>query len=290
VELPLGKWGTAHISGYLVWAALLYAGVGTWLTVKIGRLLVPLNYARQRFEGDFRFSLGRLRENAESVAVYGGESVELDIFNQRFGSVFENFLQVMKRQKRLNWFTSGYAQVAVIFPVAVVSPRYFAKQIGLGGLMQVVNAFAFVHNSLSFIINAYTDIAACQAVTQRLSRFEKRLLKIRESNRSAQQIVIRREGIGVAVEDLDLDLPDGTPLLRGVAFEMAGRGGTYYRPDWNGQEHVAKGNGRDLAFRPRRDQARRKTNSLRAATALSATWHFGQRAALSAGNAIACGC
>ena len=221
VELPLGKWGTAHIPGYLVWAALLYAGVGTWLTVKIGRLLVPLNYARQRFEGDFRFRLGRLRENAESVAVYGGESVELDIFNERFGSVFENFLQVMKRQKRLNWFTSGYAQVAVIFPVAVVSPRYFAKQIGLGGLMQVVNAFAFVHNSLSFIINAYTDIAACQAVTQRLSRFEKRLLKIRESNRSAQQIVIRREGIGVAVEDLDLDLPDGTPLLRGVAFEMA---------------------------------------------------------------------
>ena len=76
-----------------------------------------------------------MRENAESVALYGGESVELGIFNERFGSVFENFRRIMKRQKRLNWFTLGYGQVAVIFPVVVVSPRYFAKQIGLGGLM-----------------------------------------------------------------------------------------------------------------------------------------------------------
>ena len=219
VEIPFGKWGTAHVPAYLVWAALLYAGIGTWLTVKIGRLLVPLNFARQRFEGDFRFSLLRLRENAESVALYGGESVELGLFNERFGSVFENFRRIMKRQKRLNWFTLGYAQVAVIFPVVVVSPRYFAKQIGLGGLMQVVNAFAFVHNSLSFVINAYTDIAAFQAVTQRLNGFEKRLLEIHESSRASQGIVVRRGGVGVAVEDLDLDLPDGTPLLRGVAFE-----------------------------------------------------------------------
>src|SRR6266436_5632657 len=67
-DIQLGKWGMLHIPAYLVWAALLYAGIGTWLTVKIGRPLVPLNYARQRFEADFRFSLVRFRENAESVA------------------------------------------------------------------------------------------------------------------------------------------------------------------------------------------------------------------------------
>jgi putative ATP-binding cassette transporter len=99
-EIPIGKWGTVHIPAYLVWTALFYAGVGTWLTVKIGRPLVPLNVARQRFEADFRFSLVRFRENAESVALYGGEPVELRVFNERIRSVFENFRHIMKRQRR----------------------------------------------------------------------------------------------------------------------------------------------------------------------------------------------
>jgi ABC-type uncharacterized transport system fused permease/ATPase subunit len=60
-DISLGEWGVAHAPGYLVWAALLYAGVGTWLTVKVGQPLVQLHFAGQRFEGDFRFSLARLR-------------------------------------------------------------------------------------------------------------------------------------------------------------------------------------------------------------------------------------
>ena len=224
-DIALGQWGTLHIPAYLVWAALLYAGIGTWLTVIIGRPLVPLNYARQRFEADFRFSLVRFRENAESVALYGGEPVELKLFKERFGSVFENFCQIMKRQKRLTWFTLGYAQVAVIFPVVMISPRYFLKQIGLGGLMQAVNAFSFVQNALSFIINAYADIAAWQAVTERLGGFEERLQALHHAKRTTGQIVIRRGGMGVALKELNVDLPDGSPLLRGVNFAPA-RGGT----------------------------------------------------------------
>src|SRR6202048_2574584 len=220
-DIQLGKWGMLHIPAYLVWAALLYAGIGTWLTVKIGRTLVPLNFARQRFEADFRFSLMRFGENAESVALYGGEPAELGVFHEPFRSVFENFPQIMKRQRRLSCFTLGYTQVAVIFPVVVVSPRYFAGQIGLGGLMQAVNAFSFVHNALSFIINAYTDIAAWQAATERLSGFEDRLLAIHQSTRAPRQIVIRRGGASVAIDEVDLDLPDGTPLLRGVSFGLA---------------------------------------------------------------------
>ena len=189
--------------------------------MKIGRPLVPLNFARQRFEADFRFSLVRFRENAESVALFGGEPVELRVFHERFNSVFENFRLIMKRQRCLTWFTLGYAQVAVIFPVVVVSPRYFAKQIGLGSLMQVVNAFSFVQNSLSFIINSYSDIAALLAVTQRLSGFEERLLAVQKSIRAPRRIVIRRGGNGVAVNGVNVDLPNGTPLLRGVAFAPA---------------------------------------------------------------------
>jgi vitamin B12/bleomycin/antimicrobial peptide transport system ATP-binding/permease protein len=217
-DIPLGEWGVVHIPGYLVWAALLYAGIGTWLTVRVGRPLVRLNFAGQRFEGDFRFSLARLRENAESVASYGGESVELGVFQERFRNIFANFRNIMGRQMRLNWFTQGYAQVAVIFPLLVVLPRYFVKQIGWGGLMQVASAFSYVYNSLSFIITRYPDIAAWQAATERLSRFQERLFELEESASAPQQIAIRRSGFAVAVDDLDLDLPDGTPLLRGVSF------------------------------------------------------------------------
>jgi vitamin B12/bleomycin/antimicrobial peptide transport system ATP-binding/permease protein len=217
-NIPFGPWGTLHIPAYLVWVALLYAGAGTWLTMKIGRPLVPLNFDQQRLEADFRFSLVRLRANAESVALYRGETMELGVFQDRFRSVFENFWQIMKRQKRLAWFTSGYAQVALIFPVMVVAPRYFAKQIGLGGMMQVVNAFSSVQSSLSFIVSSYTSIAAWQAVTERLSGFEKRLSAIRHSTHDQRKITIHRTETGVEVDGVDLDLPDGAPLLREVAF------------------------------------------------------------------------
>jgi putative ATP-binding cassette transporter len=220
-DIPLGDWGVVHIPGYLVWAALLYAGIGTWLTIRIGRPLVQLNFAGQRFEGDFRFSMARLRENAESVASYGGEPVELGVFQERFRNIFANFRMIMGRQMRLNWFTQGYAQVAVIFPLLVILPRYFVKQIGWGGLMQVSSAFSYVYNSLSFIITRYPDIAAWQAATDRLSRFRERLFELQESALAPQQIAIRRSGPTVAVDDLDLDLPDGTPLLRGVSFVPA---------------------------------------------------------------------
>jgi vitamin B12/bleomycin/antimicrobial peptide transport system ATP-binding/permease protein len=106
-EIPLGAWGVVHIPAYLVWAALLSAGVATWLTTRIGRPLVRLNFTRQRFEGDFRFSLAHLRENAESVALYGGEAAESRIFQDRFKNVVENFWEIMKQQRRLSWFTIG---------------------------------------------------------------------------------------------------------------------------------------------------------------------------------------
>jgi vitamin B12/bleomycin/antimicrobial peptide transport system ATP-binding/permease protein len=220
LEIPICNWGGIHIPAYLVWAALFSAGIATWVTIKIGRPLVGLNFARQRFEGDFRFSLAHLRENAESVALYSGEAAELRLFQDRFRSVVGNFRKIMKQQRRLNWFTAGYAQLAVVIPLIVVSPRYFARQIGLGGLMQVANAFAYVHNSLSFIINAYGDIANWIAVTQRLSSFTEQLDEIRRSTPARKAISIGGDGPGIAVENLDLDLPNGAALLRGVTFTV----------------------------------------------------------------------
>jgi vitamin B12/bleomycin/antimicrobial peptide transport system ATP-binding/permease protein len=217
--IPLGKFGTIYIPGYLVWAALLYAGLATWITTKIGRALVPLNFRKQRFEGDLRFSLVRVRENAESVASYGGERVELGVFKERFHSVADNFRRIMKRQMRLGWFTSSYGQVALVFPYLVVSPRYFAKQMPLGGLMQVANAFCYVSDRLSYVITAYADIVAWLAVTERLAGFDRQLQELHDPRPTGPGINIRRSGVSVSVEDLDLDLPDGSALLRGVSCQ-----------------------------------------------------------------------
>ncbi len=168
-----------HSPGYMVWAALLYAVVGTWLTHLIGRPLVRLNFHQQRYEADFRFGLVRFRENAEGVALYRGEADELRSFRERFGEVVGNWWAIMRQQKRLTWFTAGYGQVAVIFPFVVAAPRYFRGEMPLGGLMQIASAFGQVQDSLSFIISAYTDIAQWRSVVQRLVGFERALVRMR---------------------------------------------------------------------------------------------------------------
>ncbi|MCU1298444.1 MAG: transporter ATP-binding protein, partial [Acidobacteriaceae bacterium] len=105
--------------GYLVWTALLYALAGTWLTDRIGRPLVRLNFEQQRYEADFRFNLVRFRENAEGVALYHGEADELRTFRERFASIVRNWWGIMRQQKRLTWLTAGYSQAAIIFPLIV---------------------------------------------------------------------------------------------------------------------------------------------------------------------------
>src|SRR5437588_628284 len=122
LHIPLGGDSYFDIPGYMVFAAIIYAAGGTWLTQRIGNPLVGLLYNQQRYEADFRFSLVRLRENAESVAFYGGESRELGIFGGRFTRVVLNWWGVIRRRKKLTWFTSSYNQLAIVFPFLVAAP------------------------------------------------------------------------------------------------------------------------------------------------------------------------
>jgi putative ATP-binding cassette transporter len=217
LTIPLGG-AKVVIPGYMVFAALIYAVAGTMLTRWIGRPLIQLTFDQQRYEADFRFSLVRLRENAENVAFYGGEARELDTFLTRFARVVMNWWGIIKRRKKLTWFTTGYSQLAVVFPFVVAAPRYFDKVIQLGGLMQISSAFGQVQESLSFIVTSYTEIAQFQAVVQRLSGFRARMDEIAAERTGTQPIEIERAGAGVAVETLDLDLPDGRPLQQDIAL------------------------------------------------------------------------
>ena len=210
------------LPGYLVWAALLYALVGTWLTDWIGRPLVRLNFDQQRYEADFRFNLVRFRENAEGVALYHGEADELRTFRKRFSHIIGNWWSIMRQQKRLTWLTAGYGQAAIIFPIVVVAPRYFRGQILLGGLMQTASAFSQVQDSLSFIVSSYTDIAAWRAVVERLAGFKSALkvAHIQAATKGGIHLVDGNGG-GLIVDRVELDLPNGQPLIADVNFSLA---------------------------------------------------------------------
>ncbi len=209
------------VPGYMVWAAALYAIAGTWLTDWIGRPLVRLNFDRQRYEADFRFNLVRFRENTEGVALYRGEADELRGFGQRFEAVVRNWWDIMRRQKRLTSFTSGYSQLAWIVPSVVAAPRYFRGELNLGGLMQTTSAFQQVQDSLSFFVQSYKEVASWRAVVARLAGFERALDRVRvETARSAGVRRVESGGPHLAVDRVDLDLPDGTPLVADISLSI----------------------------------------------------------------------
>ena len=219
LTVPVGVFSIV-IPGSMVWVALLYATAGTWLTDWLGRPLVRLNFDRQRYEADYRFSLVRFRENTEGVALYGGEADEFRGFRKRFEHVVGNWWGIMRRQKRMAYFTSGYGLGAWIVPSIVAAPRYFRGELGLGGLMQTTQAFQQVQDALSFFIQSYKEIAAWSAVVERLAGFERALEHVR--HHSTDGGVRRAQGrpTHLTVEGVDLDLPDGQPLMANINLSL----------------------------------------------------------------------
>ena len=209
-------WIGLTIPAYMVWAALLYAIIGTWLTDRIGRPLVRLNFNQQRFEADFRFGLVRFRENTEGVALYRGEADELRGFRERFAAVVQNWWGIMRQRKRLTAFTASYGQAAVIFPFIFAAPRFFRGEIQLGGLIQISQAFGQVQDSLSYLVTSYAEIAEWRAVIERLAGFERTLERV---HAEADVQGIRRteeDSSALELKDVDLLLPGGRPLMENV--------------------------------------------------------------------------
>ena len=218
--IPLPGHGIV-IPGYMLWAALLYATVGNWLANKIGKPLIELNFDQQRYEADLRYSLMRFRENMEGIALYRGEDDELRGFGSRFHSIYLNWWAIMKRQKQLTWFVSGYGQLAVIFPFVVAAPRFFSGAIALGGLMQTVGAFGFVRESLSWFITVYTTFVEWKATVDRLIGFHQAI-------EAAQQAQRQNPGINWAqgpesslkLDQVELDLPTGETLVSHASLDI----------------------------------------------------------------------
>ncbi len=221
------------IPGYMVWVALVYSAIGTWLTHLVGRALVPLRFRQQRVEADFRYALVRLRENMEGVALYNGEGEENANLGQRFVHVVGNWWAIMRRTKLLNSLVVGYSQVAVIFPLVVAAPRYFSGALQLGGLMQTADAFGQVQGSMSWFLNSYALLAQWRAIVERLTTFHRAIVVARAA---------AGQGLGtttgpadaIALHDVTIELPNGEKLLqnadltfnRGTSVVVSGPSGS----------------------------------------------------------------
>ncbi len=197
------------IKGFMVYAALFYSIIGTYLTFKIGKKLINLNFQQQLYEADFRYGLMRVREYGENIAFYNGEAQEQLGLTKRFNNVVNNFVALIYRQMKLNIFESWYGQLASIFPIIVAAPRYFAKAIQLGDLTQILSAFAHVQNSLSYFIDSYSSLSSWRAVMDRLYGFQNQM-------HEAQDL----EGVAISSGDKYLELSNfAIKLLTGEILQ-----------------------------------------------------------------------
>src|SRR6185312_14969266 len=220
---PLHLFGSPYaIPGYLVWAALVYSILGTALTQWIGSPLVNLNFEQQQREADFRFNLVRVRENSEQIALLRGDRTEREGLLGRFGRVIANWYAIMSRTKRLMAFTQSYAQAAVVLPILLMAPAYFANKILLGPVLQGAEAFGNVNDALSFFVSSYRTLAEWRAVVARLDGFEMSIetaSNLKEKSDSIQYLA--SDGIrAIDLKDLLVRLPNGEPLIAADAFHI----------------------------------------------------------------------
>ena len=268
---PLHLFGVSlAIPGYLVWAALLYAVIGTALTHLIGWPLIPLNFQQQRYEADFRFNLVRTRENSEQIAALHGEAAERERHLGRFGLVVSNWIAIMQRQKQLTFFTQSYSQASVIFPYLMVSPAYFSGAMQLGGLMQTASAFNSVQTALSYFVTAYQSIAQYRAVVTRLSGFEEAIVAGRDVALTppAVEVLPRETPNVISIDQLHVRLPNGEPLVNAEHIVLvARRARTGHRAVGRRQIDAVPRHRRHLAVRigPRDGAARRQGHAVAAA-------------------------
>ena len=216
-----------EIPGYMVWAALLYALVGSTLTYLVGRPMVLLNFRRASREADFRFGLVRARESSEGIALIGGETDERRGLMGLLGRAAASVRDLMDSQRRLMWLTSAYSMLTYVFPTVVAAPSYFSGAITLGGLMQIGSAFGSVQSSLNWFVDNFPRLAEWRSSVERLLTFREALYQIDVMANDPRQPTIRRtvssEGAGpetLSFHDLQVAFSDGSVVIAEASAEI----------------------------------------------------------------------
>lgn len=216
IPVPITIPGTEIIiPGFLLWMALIYAIAATWITHLIGKPLIGLEFEQERREANFRFSLARLREYSEQIALMRGEASEQRHLSQRFGDIVSNFYRLVWSRVKLTSFTLSYNQANVVVPYVLLAPHYFTGIITLGIMTQVASAFDRVQTAMSFFINSYQAIASYLASINRLTTFEAAIGQAQAATAGEKGIhQTELPGNEVHIDGATLTLPNGTPIVR----------------------------------------------------------------------------
>ncbi|MGX9572923.1 ABC transporter ATP-binding protein/permease [Mesorhizobium sp. f-mel] len=202
------------IPGYMVWAAILYAGTASWLSWLVGRPLIRFNSDRYTREAELRSSVVRVNENVDAIALAHGEAdarrrLELDL-----GTVLGAMRRIYSAQINLSWVTDTYGWITVVAPILVASPVYFAGDISFGGLMMAVGAFNQVHASLRWFINNIGGIADWRATLMRVADFRIALVETDVLHDTEERITIGENPNGkLTFENLEVASRDGCTKL-----------------------------------------------------------------------------
>ncbi len=212
------------ISRSLVLTLVVYALAGTMISILIGRRLVGIYYHQYEKEGNFRYAMVRVRDNAESIAFYRGEKREHRDLISKFGDIFENTTRLIGWNRNLAFFTTSYNYFALILPILVVAPLYFAGKIQMGTVMQAGGAFAGVLAATSLIITQFERLSGFAAGVTRLDALwtglaeqdpeEERDNDVSStSSEEPGQIDVKEAGNRLQLADLDVQTPDGSKTL-----------------------------------------------------------------------------
>ena len=222
------------IPGYMVWAAVLYALVGSLASFRVGSSLLHQNAERYGREAELRYSLARISQQIDTIALHRGEASERHLLDLDLGHVYAAMRKLVTATTGLTWVTSGYGWLTQVVPILVAAPVYFDGHISFGGLMLAVGAFNQVQSSLRWFVDNFSAIADWRATLLRVADFHRAVTGTDELHKASDQIAIERgppgqlalEEVAVAAADSCTRLVEGSlTVASGERVQITGESG-----------------------------------------------------------------
>jgi vitamin B12/bleomycin/antimicrobial peptide transport system ATP-binding/permease protein len=207
--------------GYMVWCALIYAGLASLVSWRVGRPLINLNAEHYAREAEFRFALVRVNEEIDGITLYGGEADERGRLESVFDTVLEVSRRIVRAVTQLTWVTAGYGWFTIVAPILVAAPAYFQGTMSFGELMVIVGAFNQVQQSLRWFVDNFTNIADWRATLLRVASFRITILTMDDLGRTASRIDFdESEDQSIRIDDLNVASPAGCIKLSEAHTEL----------------------------------------------------------------------
>jgi ABC-type uncharacterized transport system fused permease/ATPase subunit len=204
-----------EIPGFMLWAAVIYAGAGSLLSYWVGRSLINRNADRYAREADLRFSLVRVNEHLDGISLAAGEEDERRRVEMHLDNVLAATRRLVRGLTNLTWVTAGFGWITLVAPILVAAPLYFAGKISFGGLMMAAAAFTQAQSSLRWFVDNFSTIADWRATLQRVASFRYALTTTEDLPELETRITYVEGAPGViTIDDLEIVSPGGANMLK----------------------------------------------------------------------------